>query len=113
MFGPDPAGLTQIEELFTNIISIVVGLGFIAVLVMLVWAGFKYLTSGGEQKAIQQAHQVVTWALLGIVFMAIAYLILLLIENFTGVHVSVFDIRTLCHGTLTNGLLKGKPVCPP
>ncbi len=108
MVNPEPAGLTQIEDLFKNIVSIVVGLGFIAVLVMVVWAGFKYLTSGGEQKAIQQAHQVVTWALLGMVFMALAYLVLLLIENFTGVKVSVFDAKTLCNFTLPNG----KPVCP-
>lgn len=90
-----PAGLQQIEDVFTSVISVVVGLGFIACLVMLVMAGFKYLTSGGEPKVIQQAHQTVTWALLGIVTMAVAWLILLLIENFTGVKVTGFNIRTL------------------
>ena len=90
-----PAGLQQIEELFTRIISIIVGLGFVALLVMLVWAGFKYLMSGGEQKAVSQAHQIVTWALLGIVFMAVAWLVLQLIENFTGLRVTQFNIRIL------------------
>lgn len=104
--GPDPAGLTEIERVFTSVISTVVGLGFIALLIMLVWAGFKYLTSGGEPKAVQAAHQTVTWALLGIVFMAIAYLVLQLIHAFTGIDVRVFDIKSLCGGT-------GLPFCTP
>lgn len=94
--GPDAAGLTQIENLFQQLISAVAGLGFIVLVVMLVLAGFKYLTSGGEQKAVHQAHMTATWALLGIVFMAIAWLILQLIENFTGVNITLFDIRSLC-----------------
>lgn len=95
MFGPDPAGLNEIEQVFGSIISVIVGLGFVVLLVMLVWAGIKYLTSGGEPKAVQSAHQTVSWALLGIVFMAIAWLILQLIKVFTGIDVTVFNIKVL------------------
>lgn len=95
--APDTAaGLKQIEDVFTNVISVIVGLGFIVTLVMLIWAGFKYLTSGGEPKAVQAAHQTVTWALLGILFLAIAWLVLKLVEAFTGVPVTGFNIRALC-----------------
>lgn len=95
----DPAGLTQIEQVLSSVISASVGIAFIASLVFLVWAGIKYLTSGGEPKAIASAHQTVTWALLGITFLAIAWLILQLIQAFTGVQVTIFNIRTLCDGT--------------
>lgn len=94
--GPDPAGLKEIADVFTNVIKVVVGLGFIALLALLVWAGIKYLISGGEPKAIQAAHLTVTWALLGVLFLAIAWLILQLIEVFTGIRVTFFDIRALC-----------------
>ncbi len=94
--GPDAAGLNEIEKVFTSVISTIASLGFIAAFVMLIWAGFKYLTSGGEPKALSAAHQTVAWALIGILFMAIAWLILQLIENFTGLKVTVFDIKTLC-----------------
>ncbi|MBI2039680.1 hypothetical protein HYT18_01280 [Candidatus Microgenomates bacterium] len=94
--GPDPAGLKQIEDVFTNIISVVVGLGFITLLVLLVWAGIKYLISGGEPKAIQQAHLIVTWALLGVLFLAIAWLVLQLVGAFTGLPVTIFNVRALC-----------------
>ena len=95
MFDPAPAGLDQIERVFSSIISTIVGLGFMIMLTMIVWAGFKYLTSGGEPKAIQSAHQTVSWALLGIVFMALAWLILQLIKVFTGIDVTIFNIKVL------------------
>ncbi|MBU1000687.1 pilin [Patescibacteria group bacterium] len=94
-FGPCPAGLTEIEEVFSNIISVVVGLGFIAMLMMLVWSGFQFLVSGGEPKALQAARQASIWAILGIVFMIAAWLILQLIASFTGLPVTVFNIKTL------------------
>lgn len=97
MFGPDAAGLTEIERVFSSVVSVVIGLGFIATLVLLVFAGIKYITSGGEPKAIQQAHQTVTWALLGILFLALAWIILQLIQAFTGIEVTGFDIRALCN----------------
>lgn len=96
--GPSPAGLTEIEAMIGSVISVMVGLGFVAMLVLILVAGFKYLTSGGEPKAIQAAHQTFTWALLGLFFMIIAWLALLLIQAFTGVEVTVFNIRTLCGG---------------
>lgn len=97
--GPDAAGLRQIEQVFENILSVVVGLGFIALFVMLVWAGIRYLTSGGEPKTIQQAHHTVTWAFLGVIFMALAWLILQLIQAFTGgIPVTFFNIGALCSG---------------
>lgn len=95
--NPNPAGLQEIENLFSRFITIIAGIGFIALLALLVSAGIKYMTSAGEPKAIQQAHMTVTWAILGIVFMAIAWLVLQLIEAFTGVRVTFFDIKTLCN----------------
>lgn len=89
------AGLQQIEDVFRNVVSVIVGLGFVAMLVMLIMAGIKYLTSGGEPKAVQAAHQTVTWALLGVVFMAIAWLLLQLIAAFTGIDVTIFNIKVL------------------
>ncbi len=94
--GNCPAGLQELEDVFKQFISVAVGLGFLVMLIMLVWAGIKYLTSGGEQKEVQQAHYTMTWALLGILFFAIAWLLLLLIQTFTGIEVTTFNIKALC-----------------
>lgn len=90
--GPPPAGLPELQNLITRLISLSVPLAFMAVTVVLAIAGIKYLTSEGDSKKIGAAHGAVTWALLGVLFMAIAWLILLLIEAFTGVKVTQFNL---------------------
>lgn len=86
----EPAGVSQLQNLFERIIQLVVGGAFIVLVVVLIMAGIKFLTSGGEPKAIQSASMTVTWALLGILFLGLAWLILRLIEAFTGVPVTKF-----------------------
>ena len=95
-FGPCPAGLNEIEGTVGNVLSVVVGLGFIAMLMVLLVAGIKYLTSGGEPKALQAAHYTLSWAVLGLIFMAVAWIILQLIASFTGTPITVFNIKVLC-----------------
>ncbi|MBI2600525.1 hypothetical protein HYW42_01115 [Candidatus Daviesbacteria bacterium] len=91
-----PAGLNQLELIFGRIVSFSVALTFIALFVMLVWGGLKYITSGGEQKAVQAAHQTITWALLGVLFVIIAWLVLLTIASLTGISaLKVFDPKVL------------------
>lgn len=103
--GPEPANLQNLEELFKRIIGISVGIGFVAMLVMLIWGGIRYLTSGGDSKAVQSATMTITWALLGILFLVIAWLILLLIKAFTGVDVTFFSLKTFC----VNSTIPGCP----
>lgn len=85
-----PAGIEQLQQLFLRIVNLSVGIAFIALLVMLVVTGIKYLVSGGEAKPLASANSSLTWALLGIVFLVIIWLVLRLIEAFTGVPVTQF-----------------------
>lgn len=90
--NPGPAGVQQLEQLIQRLINIVVELAFIACLFMLIWGGIRYLTSGGESKAVEQANHTISWALLGILFLAIAWLVLLIVKALTGVDVTQFSI---------------------
>ncbi len=100
------AGLTQIENLFRQIINLSVAAAFVALVVVLVWAGIRFLTSGGDAKALQSAGMTITWALLGMLFLVIAWLVLQLIAAFTGLDVlKTFDMRTLC-------VVNGTDLCP-
>lgn len=103
--GPDPAGLPLLEELFSRIISLFVGFSFVALVVMLTVGGIKFLTSGGDSNALKSASQTVTWALLGILFLIIAWLVLQLIQAFTGVQLTIFNLGALCHGEQAIGCL--------
>lgn len=75
---PDPmaeAGsddITNFITLVVNIISIIVG--FVAV-VMIIWGGMKYVTSGGESGKITSAKNTIMYALIGLVVVALAQFI--------------------------------------
>lgn len=83
--GPGASGLPQLQQLVLRVINISVGLVFIAVTIMLVWGGFKYIVSGGEPKSLQGANSTITWALLGVLFLVLAWLGLQLLAKFTGI----------------------------
>lgn len=80
------------EVVFSRILSIVVSLAVLALFVMLVTGGFKYLTSGGDQKKTAGAQATMTHAVAGIALMAIAFLIFKIIQAFTGVDITTFTI---------------------
>lgn len=87
------AGVLQIQELLTRMINISVVIAFMALTFWLGWSAIKlFITSGGEPKAVQQAWQSVTWAFLGIMFLILGWLVLSLIQAFTGVQVTTFCI---------------------
>jgi hypothetical protein len=91
-FGPEPAGIVQLEQLFSRIVYLSVGIAFMALTIMLVYAAIKFLTSGGDKKTIQSTWMIITWAFLGLFFMGLAWVILLLIKSFTGVDVLNFSL---------------------
>lgn len=107
-FGPGPAGLTEIESMVGNVVSLIVGLAFVAMMVLILMAGFKYLISGGEPKALQSAHHTLVWALIGIGFIAMAWLLLLILSAFTGINLTIFNIKALC----INPSDIANPFCP-
>ncbi len=84
------AGILQLQQLVIRMINISVRLAFIAVLIVLIVAGIKYLTSGGDSKSIASAGLTITWAFLGIIFLVLAWLILRLVAAYTGVDVTSF-----------------------
>lgn len=94
--GCGPAGVGDVETLFSRILNISVGAAFVALVVVLVVAGIKFITSGGDAKSLSAASQAIVWGLLGILFMAIAWLILQLIAAFTGIDaLTSFNLQVL------------------
>ncbi len=91
-----PAGIIQLQQLLQRLINVGVGLAFMILTFVLVWAGIKFLTSTADPKEIQHSYDIITWALLGILFLALAWLILRLVETFTGVPVTQFCIGFDC-----------------
>lgn len=88
----DVATIQGIECLVANIIKIVSPIAGLAFGIMFLVGGFKLIFSGGNPKEVQSAQNVLTFAVIGLVLTIISYLVLILIENFTGVKVTEFTI---------------------
>lgn len=84
--------LEGFEVIFGNIVTLVLGFAGLALLIMLIAGGFRYITSAGDPKAAQAAGKTITSAILGLVLVALAYLILVFISNFTGIDVTTFRV---------------------
>jgi len=95
-----PGGGEQIEVVtiqgFECIVRIIFNLAIrlagLAVFIMLLVGGFKYLTSGGDPKATESAQKTITYAILGLALLLGGWLILLFIKEFTGIDVTIFEI---------------------
>lgn len=87
-----PAQLSQLGDVFGNVVTSLLALGGIVLFLMLLTGGFKYLTSGGDPKATETAQKTLTYAIGGMILLAGSYLILRIISDFTGADVTNFVI---------------------
>ena len=88
----DVATIQGFECLFQNILQVLVPIAGIAFFAMFLVGGFKYLTSAGDPKKAAAATHTITMSFIGIIGVIASWLILLFIEQFTGVKVTDFVI---------------------
>lgn len=88
----DVATLQCFEPLFRNIVVSILTLSGVALFIMLVVGGFTFLLSSGDPKKLESAKHTIQYAILGMILIVASYLILRLIEVFTGVTVTNFVV---------------------
>ena len=81
----DVATIGSLGSLFRNTISAVTALAGVILFVMLVMGGFTFLFSGGDQKKLEKAKGTITNAIIGLTVLVGSYLILLVIQQITGI----------------------------
>ncbi len=62
----------------TTLISVVAG---IAAVIMLIYGGFTYITSGGDSNKIQDAKKIITWSIVGLLVIVLARSIIVFVIN--------------------------------
>ena len=80
-----PPTLGQFENVFRNAVSGLLVIGGVALLIMLFSGGFKFLTSSGDPKKLEDAKKTLTFAIAGIVLLVGSYLILRVISDITNI----------------------------
>jgi hypothetical protein len=69
--GPENS-LTSLIAKIIEVLSVIVG---IAAVIMIIWGGFKFITSGGDAGRLTSAKQTILYALIGLVIVALAQFI--------------------------------------
>jgi len=86
------ATIEHLGGLIKRIIEYGLGFAGIVLFILLVIGGFKFITSGGDPKAVEGAKKTLTSAIMGLVIILVAYLLLVLITTITGVDVTTFKV---------------------
>jgi hypothetical protein len=72
----NPLGTTDIRVVAGNIIKAVLALSGSAALLMFIWGGVQWIMSQGVKDKIEKGQKTIIWAVLGLLFIFIAYVIL-------------------------------------
>ena len=74
---PNPMGkINTPEDLIANAIKTILGITGSISLIMFVWGGFLWLTSGGNSEKVQKGKNVFIWATAGLLVIFSSYAIL-------------------------------------
>lgn len=76
--GSITSGVAALAAKVVNLFSIVVG---IVSVIMIIYAGFRYITSGGESGSVSSAKNTLIYAILGLVVVVLAQLIVHYVLN--------------------------------
>ena len=79
------APLYQLTVVFGNVAGVVLTLAGFSVVIMLIVGGFRYISARGDPKALQSARGTITWAIVGLVFIILAFLIVDFLAGFIGI----------------------------
>jgi hypothetical protein len=93
MFGRDwgdcvvdgVARLTCLPVVLQNVVTFALIASGIVAVFFIIYAGIRYVTSGGDQKRIDAARKTLTWAIIGLIIILAAFFIVALISTLTGV----------------------------
>lgn len=83
-------GIFSWQGVYTIILPFVYGIAGIILLINIVTAGFKIMTSMGDPKAMQAAQAKLTTSLIGVVILFVSFWIVQLIWQFLGIEVKIF-----------------------
>lgn len=73
---PNPLGDTKdIPSLAANLIKVVLGLVGVLALVMFIYGGILWMTSGGNEQKIKKGKDTLVWATLGLAIIFFSYAI--------------------------------------
>lgn len=77
----------DIVDIVRAIIQFILVVAFVLAFIMLLIGGIRWITAGGDEKAVGSARNMITAALIGLVIVLVAFALIKLVETFFGVSI--------------------------
>lgn len=77
-------GAAGISQVLTNVVQLIFIFASIIFLFMIIISAVQWITSGGDKEAVAKARGRITWAIIGITVLALAFVIAKLVGQITG-----------------------------
>ncbi len=71
----------SLQDIIVDVINWLIGAAVLVCVVMLVWAGYSYMTAGGDEGKVQKATKTLTNAIIGLVISLLALVLVNFIRN--------------------------------
>lgn len=84
---PEIVNVNDILLVVQAVIRFILILAFVLAFVFLLIGGLRWITAGGDDKAVASARGTITAALIGLVVVLVAYALIVLVETFFGVSI--------------------------
>lgn len=81
---PPPTKDLTLTTFLSNVVTIIFIVGGLLVFFMIIFAAFQWITSGGEKEAISKARGRITWAIIGMVVLALSFVIVRVLGEILG-----------------------------
>ena len=82
---PQP-GQGMPEKVIGNALDIFIITGIVVCVIMITWAGIQWSTSGGDKQKLAAARAKLTWAIIGVVVMLLAFGIVNIFSSLFGIN---------------------------
>ncbi len=84
---PDPPTLNCLEPIFANVLNAALAIAGVGCFIMLIAGGFKYITAGGDAKAMGSARSTIAGAAGGLILSVAIYFVLKVVLGLFGLNV--------------------------
>lgn len=97
---------STVGGMFVYVIKIVLALAFVLAIIFVIYGGYQYITSGGNEEQATTGRRTVTYAVIGIIIIILSFVIISVIANLVqggAGSSSVINSSSNCPGGLPPG----------
>lgn len=93
LFPSEFVTLTDVDAFIRGLIRVVFIVATLAVLIYLIYGGFKWVTSGGDKAKTEEARNTITAAIIGLAIIALSFIVVRLLEAFFNINITGGNIE--------------------